>query len=115
VEFQIRPEAQMVLDQVERFIDEKIIPNEATFIEQAKTTPDGEDTPLMKALRAEAKELGLWNLFLPDSDWGAGLTNNEYAAMCEYTGRSAPASRVFNCNAPDTGNMEILLEFGTDE
>ncbi len=115
MEFEIRPEAQMVLDQVKRFIDEKIIPNESTFIEQAKSTPDGEDTPLMKELRAEAKELGLWNLFLPDSEWGAGLTNNEYAAMCEYTGKSAPASRVFNCNAPDTGNMEILLEFGTDE
>ena len=115
MEFEIRPEAQLVLDQVKRFINEKIIPNEAVFIEQAKTTPDGEDTPLMKELRAEAKELGLWNLFLPDSEWGAGLTNNEYAAMCEYTGKSAPASRVFNCNAPDTGNMEILLEFGTDE
>jgi acyl-CoA dehydrogenase len=115
MEFEIRPEAQMVLDQVKRFIDEKIVPNESTFIEQAKSTPDGEDTPLMKELRAEAKELGLWNLFLPDSEWGAGLTNNEYAAMCEYTGKSAPASRVFNCNAPDTGNMEILLEFGTDE
>ena len=115
MEFEIRPEAQMVLDQVKRFIDEKVIPNESTFIEQAKSTPDGEDTPLMKELRAEAKELGLWNLFLPDSEWGAGLTNNEYAAMCEYTGKSAPASRVFNCNAPDTGNMEILLEFGTDE
>ena len=115
MEFEIRPEAQMVLDQVKRFIDEKVIPNESPFIEQAKSTPDGEDTPLMKELRAEAKELGLWNLFLPDSEWGAGLTNNEYAAMCEYTGKSAPASRVFNCNAPDTGNMEILLEFGTDE
>lgn len=115
MEFQIREEAQLVLDQVQRFIDEKIIPNENVFIEQAKTTPNGEDTPLMKELRGEAKSLGLWNLFLPDDQWGAGLTNNEYAAMCEYTGRSAPASRVFNCNAPDTGNAEILLEFGTEE
>ena len=115
MEFQIREEAQLVLDQVERFINEKIIPNESVFIEQAETTPNGEDTPLMKELRAEAKSLGLWNLFLPDDKWGAGLTNNEYAAMCEYTGRSAPASRVFNCNAPDTGNAEILLEFGTEE
>ncbi len=115
MEFEIREEARLVLDQVERFINEKVIPNESVFIEQAKTTPAGEDTPLMKELRSEAKELGLWNLFLPDEEYGAGLTNNEYAAMCEYTGRSAPASRVFNCNAPDTGNMEILLEFGTAE
>ena len=115
MEFEIREEARLVLDQVRRFIDEKIIPNEEVFAEQAESTPNGEDTPLMKALRAEAKSLGLWNLFLPDEKHGAGLTNNEYAAMCEYTGKSAPASRVFNCNAPDTGNMEILLEFGTEE
>ena len=115
MEFELREEARLVLDQVQRFINEKIIPNEAVFIEQAKTTPDGEDTPLMKQLRTEAKELGLWNLFLPDAEFGAGLTNSEYAAMCEFTGKSAPASRVFNCNAPDTGNMEILLEFGTAE
>ncbi len=114
MEFEIREEARMVLDQVERFVNDKIVPNENTFIEQARSTPDGEDTPLMKQLRAEARALGLWNLFLPDEELGAGLTNNEYAAMCEYTGRSSPASRVFNCNAPDTGNMEILLEFGTD-
>ncbi|MEE4301713.1 MAG: acyl-CoA dehydrogenase family protein [Pseudomonadales bacterium] len=104
----------MVLDQVERFIDEKIIPNERVFAEQEAETPNGEDTPLMKSLRAEAKALGLWNLFLPDAEYGAGLTNHEYAALCEYTGRSGPASRVFNCNAPDTGNMEILLEYGTE-
>jgi len=115
MEFQIREEAQLVLDQVRRFINEKVIPNEDRFAEQAEATPAGDDTPLMKELRAEAKALGLWNLFLPDEKYGAGLTNNEYAVMCEDTGRSAPASRVFNCNAPDTGNIEILLEFGTDE
>jgi acyl-CoA dehydrogenase len=57
----------------------------------------------------------LWNLYLPDKEWGAGLTNHEYAALCEHMGKSAPASRVFNCNAPDTGNAEILAEFGTSE
>lgn len=114
MEFQIREEAQLVLDQVERFINEKIIPNEQVLIDQSASTPAGEDAPIMKTWRNEAKALGLWNLFLPDEKWGAGLTNNEYAAMCEYTGRSAAASRAFNCNAPDTGNMEILLEYGTE-
>jgi acyl-CoA dehydrogenase len=114
MDFEMREEARMVLDQVRRFIDEKVIPNEGIFLEQAKETPNGEDVPLMKDLRAEAKSLGLWNLFLPDKEYGAGLTNNEYAAMCEYTGKSPAASRVFNCNAPDTGNMEILLEYGTE-
>ncbi|MDH5736965.1 MAG: acyl-CoA dehydrogenase family protein [Gammaproteobacteria bacterium] len=115
MDFDISEESRMVLDQVQRFIDEKVIPNENVFLQQAQETPNGEDTPLMKSLRAEAKSLGLWNLFLPDKEWGAGLTNHEYAVLCEYTGKSAPAPRVFNCQAPDTGNAEILAEFGTAE
>lgn len=115
MEFEVSEEARIVLDQVQRFIDEKVIPNENVFIEQSKTIANGEDTPLMKELRAEAKALGLWNLYLPDKEWGAGLSNHEYAALCEHMGKSAPASRVFNCNAPDTGNAEIVAEFGSAE
>ena len=69
----------------------------------------------MKRLRQEAKELGLWNLYLPDKEWGAGVSNHDYSVLCEHMGRSQIASRVFNCNAPDTGNAEILVEFGSAE
>ena len=68
----------------------------------------------MKSLRAEAKSLGLWNLFLPDPDWGPGVSNHDYSVLCEHMGRSQIAPRVFNCQAPDTGNVEILAEFGSD-
>ena len=115
MEFGISEEGRIIYDQVVRFIDEKVIPAENTIIEESASTPNGEDTPTMKALRAEAKSLGLWNLYLPDDDRGAGVSNHDYSIMCEYMGRSQIASRVFNCNAPDTGNAEILAQFGTDE
>jgi acyl-CoA dehydrogenase len=115
MEFGISEDGRIVYDQVVRFIDEKVIPAESVIAEETKDTPNGEDTTTMKALRAEAKSLGLWNLYLPDNDWGAGISNHDYSIMCEYMGRSQIASRVFNCNAPDTGNAEILAQFGTDE
>ncbi len=113
MDFEISEEARIIEDQVVRFINEKIIPAEGTFNEQANSTPNGEDMPLMKELRAEAKALGLWNLYLPDKEWGAGLSNHDYSILCEHMGRCGYAPRVFNCNAPDTGNAEILAEFGT--
>ena len=105
----------MVEDQVVRMLNEKIIPAEKQFQEELKATPNGEDPPIMKELRREAKGLGLWNLFLPDKEWGAGLSNHDYSLLCEHTGRSPIASRVFNCQAPDSGNSEILAEYGTAE
>jgi len=115
MEFAISDEARIVEDQVLRMLNDDIIPAERRYTEEVKTTPDGEDAPVMRELRAKAKGLGLWNLFLPDDEWGAGLSNHDYSILCEHMGRSPLAPRVFNCQAPDTGNAEILAEFGTQE
>ncbi len=114
--FEISDRAKQVEAQLRRFMDEHIYPAEQTFVEQMRGLADPHGEPqVMAELRARAKSLGLWNLFLPDEKWGAGLTNLEYTPLCEIMGRSLIAPRVFNCQAPDTGNAEILLEYGTEE
>ncbi len=115
MDFVITEDARIVEDQVVRFLNEKIIPAEGLYAEQAKSTENGMDPEVMIELRAEAKSLGLWNLFLPDEEWGAGLSNHDYSVLCEHMGRSQIAPRVFNCQAPDTGNAEIIAEFGTPD
>ena len=104
---------------VEDFMDEFVYPNEKTYADQlAEATARGERwsiPPIMEELKDEARSRDLWNLFLPDSEHGAGLTNLEYAPLCEVMGRSPIAPEVFNCNAPDTGNMEVLARYGTEE
>ncbi|MGB0752278.1 MAG: acyl-CoA dehydrogenase family protein, partial [Gammaproteobacteria bacterium] len=101
---------------LEAFMDEHIYPNEALHDDQIS---EGEsrwvEIPILEELKAKAREAGLWNLFLPESDRGAGLTNLEYAPLCEVMGRSPMAPEVFNCSAPDTGNMEVLERYGTEE
>ena len=98
------------------FVAERIIPAEAEFHAHA-ADPQTRWTipPLLESLKAEAKAQGLWNLFLPDPAHGAGLSNLDYAPIAELTGRSLFAPEVFNCSAPDTGNMEVLLHFATPE
>jgi acyl-CoA dehydrogenase len=115
MEFGISEEGKIIEDQVVRFLNEKIIPAENTIIEESHEIKNGADTPTVLALRAEAKSLGLWNLYLPDKEWGAGVSNHDYSVLCEHMGKSSVAPRVFNCNAPDTGNAEIMAEFGSEE
>ncbi len=115
MDFVITEDARIIEDQVVRFLNEKIIPAEGVYAEQAKSTENGVDPEVMIHLRAEAKSLGLWNLFLHYAEWGAGLSNHDYSVLCEHMGRSQIAPRVFNCQAPDTGNAEIIAEFGTPE
>jgi acyl-CoA dehydrogenase len=96
------------------FMDEYIYPNEKRYyqeIENDRWAP----TKVIEELKPKARAAGLWNLFLPDDDQGAGLTNLEYAPLCEIMGRSILAPEVFNCSAPDTGNMEVLARYGTPE
>jgi len=98
------------------FMDAHIYPNEATFRAQIANGDRWQPTAIVEELKAKAKAAGLWNLFLPASQYGAGLTNAEYAPLCEIMGRSPSfAPEVFNCSAPDTGNMEVLVRYGTEE
>lgn len=98
------------------FMDSNVYPGEPVYFEQITSHGnDHEQPPIMRELQAEARKRGLWNLFLPDPEYGAGLTNLEYAPLAEISGRSMIAPEALNCAAPDTGNMEILVEFGTDE
>jgi acyl-CoA dehydrogenase len=99
---------------LQAFLDEHIYPNEQRFhdeIEKNRWLP----TKIVEELKPKARDAGLWNLFLPESQHGAGLTNLEYAPLCEIMGRSHMAPEVFNCSAPDTGNMEVLARYGTVE
>ena len=97
------------------FMDEHIYPNEAAYHEQIRQGDRWQPVPLIEELKPKARQAGLWNLFLPDPAYGAGLTNLEYAPLCEIMGRSVMAPEVFNCSAPDTGNMEVLARYGTGE
>jgi acyl-CoA dehydrogenase len=97
------------------FMGKHIYPIEQTYHEQIESGDRWHVPPIMEELKAKARAAGLWNLFLPDSEYGAGLTNLEYAPLCELMGRSEMAPEAFNCSAPDTGNMEVLARYGTPE
>ena len=98
------------------FMDEYVYPNEVTFHQQIAEGDRWQPTAIVETLKAKARSAGLWNLFLPESEHGAGLTNVEYAPLCEIMGRASPmAPEVFNCSAPDTGNMEVLVRYGSPE
>jgi len=118
MDFEHSERAQVYIDQVERFVRERVLPNEQTYWDQLAHTDDWRQwrvPPILEELKAEAKGLGLWNLFLPDEEYGAGLNNRDYAPIAEITGRSLLAPEVFNCSAPDTGNAEVLVKYGSKE
>ena len=107
------PKVQQLQARLAAFMDEHIYPNEKRHVEEAESLGPWKVLPLIEELKPKARALGLWNLFLPHSEHGAGLTNLEYAPLCEIMGRSLLAPEVFNCSAPDTGNMEVLARYGT--
>ena len=112
--FEFSEKVKNLQGRLQSFMDEHIYPNEKRFhdeIERNRWSPAG----IVEELKLKARAAGLWNLFLPDSEQGAGLTNLEYAPLCETMGRSVMAPEVFNCSAPDTGNMEVLARYGTPE
>ncbi|MCA1807075.1 MAG: acyl-CoA dehydrogenase family protein [Actinobacteria bacterium] len=114
--FEYSAKTRDLMARVQAFMDEHIYPNEDKAAEQVDAgTTRWKPIPLIEELKPKAKAAGLWNLFLPESEYGAGLTNLEYAPLCEIMGSSFFASEVFNCSAPDTGNMEVLVRYGTPE
>ena len=103
-------------ERLRAFMDAHVYPNETVFQERLAGQANRFETPaIVDELKTMARDEGLWNLFLPDSDYGAGLTNLEYAPLCEIMGRSPLAPELFNCAAPDTGNMEVLVRYGSEE
>ena len=115
MQFEHSPKVQALQKRVSDFMEEHIYPNEQLFRDQIAEGDRWQPTSIVEELKPKAREAGLWNLFLPESDLGAGLTNLEYAPLCEIMGRSPLAPEVFNCSAPDTGNMEVLVRYGTPE
>jgi acyl-CoA dehydrogenase len=113
--FSASPRAREYRDRLTAFMVEHVYPNEATYRAQGETGDRWQPRPIIEELKARAQAAGLWNLFLPESEFGAGLTNLEYAPLCEIMGRVPWSPEVFNCSAPDTGNMEVLVRYGTPE
>jgi len=121
MDFSHSPRCQDLIYRVRAFIKDRIAPVEADLMPELLAGNSGSDwtqwrvDPRIETLKKEAREQGLWNLFLPDEERGAGLSTLEYAPLAEEMGRSHLAPQVFNCNAPDTGNMEVLWKYGSDE
>ncbi|HEX5731450.1 MAG TPA: acyl-CoA dehydrogenase [Blastocatellia bacterium] len=115
MKFEFSDKTKELQKRLSAFMDEHIYPNEAIFREQINEGDRWQPTAIVEELKEKARRAGLWNLFLPESEYGAGLTNLEYAPLCEIMGRSPMAPEVFNCSAPDTGNMEVLVRYGSED
>ena len=114
MDFEYSQKTKDLLKRLNAFFDEHIYPNEERFIAEVAEGDRWQPTEIIEELKAKAKAADLWNLFLPESKRGAGLTNLEYAPLCEVMGRVIWSGEVFNCSAPDTGNMEVLERYGTE-
>ncbi|MGW1786320.1 acyl-CoA dehydrogenase family protein [Streptomyces sp. NPDC002143] len=116
MDFALSPKADELRSRMAAFMEEYVLPAEPVYDRQLAEADDPHELPpVMRELKEKARAEGLWNLFLAHGDWGAGLTNLEYAPLAELAGRSVIGPEVFNCSAPDTGNMELLALFGTPE
>jgi acyl-CoA dehydrogenase len=115
MDFEYSDKVKELQARLQAFMDEHIYPNEEKAEQQVAEGDRWQPIPIVEELKPKARAAGLWNLFLPESEHGAGLTNLEYAPLCEIMGASPIAPEVFNCSAPDTGNMEVLARYGTEE
>ncbi|MBA6421134.1 acyl-CoA dehydrogenase [Pseudomonas neustonica] len=115
MDFGYSPKVKDLRERVDAFMQEHVFPAEAIFHEQVAEGDRWQPTAIVEELKVKARAAGLWNLFLPESELGAGLTNLEYAPLAELMGRSGLASEAFNCSAPDTGNMETIVRYGNEE
>src|SRR5882672_8512865 len=116
MDFEYSARTKTYLNQVRSFMDAHILPSETLYVQQVESASSRWTVPpVMEELKARARKEGLWNLFLPESDYGPGLSNLEYAPVCELMGRTPIAPEVFNCSFPDTGNAEVLVRYGTPE
>jgi acyl-CoA dehydrogenase len=115
MDFEFSDKVKHLQKRLTAFMEEHVYPNEARFHEHCQGPDRWQPVPVIEELKPKARAAGLWNLFLPASERGAGLTNLEYAPLCEIMGRSPLAPEVFNCSAPDTGNMEVLERYGSTE
>ena len=115
MDFENSQKVKDLQEKVTNFMNENVYENEDVYKKQVEEGGRWCIPEIMETLKAKAKSESLWNLFLPDSNLGAGLTNTEYAPLCEIMGRSPIGAEVFNCSAPDTGNMEVLVRYGTEE
>jgi acyl-CoA dehydrogenase len=113
--FEFTDKVKSLQKRLQAFMDEHIYPNEQRYKDELNPDDRWRPSEIIEELKPKARGAGLWNLFLPECEDGAGLTNLEYAPLCEIMGRSTMAAEVFNCSAPDTGNMEVLARYGTQE
>ena len=114
MDFEYSDKTKALMEKLTAFMDEYVYPNEKLYFEQIAAGDRWQPVPVLEELKRKARAQGLWNLFLPESEYGAGLSNLEYAPLCEIMGRSPLGPESFNCSAPDTGNMEVLVRYGTE-
>jgi len=115
MEFALSTRVRDYQARLEAFMAKHIYPNERRYYQEAEQLGPWQIYPVVEELKPLARAAGLWNLFLPDTEHGAGFSNLDYASLCEIMGRSHLAPEVFNCSAPDTGNMEVLARYGTPD